>query len=145
MGKVAGLKMGGLHQQSDYRRYYKGQNAENQIRATAHIGYSGRAVRGDFMIDWQDLFQWDRFITPTIIKIFYWLAIVLAVLSGLSGVFAGLASMAINPFAGFVIVLASIAGVLAGVIFARVAAEFILIVFRINEHLGAIRDQGDRR
>jgi hypothetical protein len=97
------------------------------------------------MFDWQDLFQWDRFITPTIIKIFYWLAIVLAVLYGLSGIFSGLATMAINPFGGFVIVLASIAGVLAGVIFARVAAEFVLIVFRINEHLGAIRDQGERR
>jgi hypothetical protein len=31
----------------------------------------------------------------------------------------------------------------AGVIFARIVAEFILIVFRINEHLGAIRNQGD--
>ena len=97
------------------------------------------------MFDWQDLFQWDRFITPTIIKIFYWLAIVLAVLYGLSGIFAGLATMAVNPFGGFVIVLASIAGVLAGIIFARIAAELVLIVFRINEHLGAIRDQGDRR
>ena len=27
------------------------------------------------MFDLQDLFQWDRFITPTIIKTFYWLAI----------------------------------------------------------------------
>jgi hypothetical protein len=97
------------------------------------------------MFDWQDLFQWDRFITPTIIKIFYWLTIVLSVLYGLSGIFTGLAAMAINPFGGFLIVLASIAGVLAGIIFARVAAEFVLIVFRINEHLGAIRDQGDRR
>ena len=97
------------------------------------------------MLDWQDLFQWDRFITPTIIKIFYWLAIVLSVLYGLSGIFTGLVMMAINPISGFVIVLASIAGVLAGIIFARVAAEFVLIVFRINEHLGAIRDQGDRR
>jgi uncharacterized protein DUF4282 len=97
------------------------------------------------MLDWQDLFQWDRFITPTIIKIFYWLTIVLSVLYGLSGIFTGLATMAINPFGGFLIVLASIAGVLAGIIFARVAAEFVLIVFRINEHLGAIRDQGDRR
>ena len=26
--------------------------------------------------------------------------------------------------------------------FSRIVAEFILIVFRINEHLGAIRDQG---
>jgi len=40
------------------------------------------------MFEFRDLFQWDRFITPTI------------------------------------------------------GAEFILIVFRINEHLGAIRDQG---
>lgn len=97
------------------------------------------------MFDFQDLFQWDRFITPTIIKIFYWLAIVLSVLYGLSGIFTGLAAMAINPFGGAIIVLASLAGILVGIIFARIAAEFILIVFRINEHLGAIRDQGDRR
>ena len=97
------------------------------------------------MFNFQDLFQWDRFITPTIIKIFYWLAIVLSVLYGLSGIFTGLAAMAINPFGGVIIVLASLAGILVGIIFARIAAEFILIVFRINEHLGAIRDQGDRR
>jgi hypothetical protein len=36
----------------------------------------------------------------------------------------------------------SIAGVFVGIVFSRIAAEFILIVFRINEHLGAIRDQG---
>lgn len=96
------------------------------------------------MFNFQDLFQWDRFITPTIIKIFYWLAIVLSVLYGLSGIFTGLAAMAINPFGGVVIVLASLAGILVGIIFARIAAEFVLIVFRINEHLGAIRDQGDR-
>jgi hypothetical protein len=52
--------------------------------------------------------------------------------------------MALNPFAGFVLVLASLAGVGVGIVFSRVAAEFILIVFRINEHLGAIRDQGER-
>ena len=30
------------------------------------------------MFDLRDLFQWERFITPSIIKIFYWLAILLA-------------------------------------------------------------------
>ncbi|MEA2911048.1 MAG: hypothetical protein QOJ15_3129, partial [Bradyrhizobium sp.] len=25
------------------------------------------------MFEFRDLFQWDRFITPTIIKTFYWL------------------------------------------------------------------------
>jgi hypothetical protein len=32
--------------------------------------------------------------------------------------------------------------VLIGVIFARIISEFVLIMFRINEHLGAIRQRG---
>ena len=94
------------------------------------------------MFDFQDLFQWDRFITPTIIKTFYWLVIGLIILFGISGIFSGLAAMAISPFGGFILLLSSIASVVVGVVFSRIVAEFILIVFRINEHLGAIRDQG---
>jgi hypothetical protein len=94
------------------------------------------------MLDFKDLFQWDRFITPTIIKTFYWLVIVLVVLSGLSGVFSGLALIAVSPFVGFVTVLSSLMAVVVGVVLARIGTEFVLIVFRINEHLGAIRDQG---
>jgi predicted membrane metal-binding protein len=94
------------------------------------------------MFEFRDLFQWDRFITPTIIKTFYWLIITLVALSGISGIFSGLATMAISPFGGFIQLLFSLAGVVVGIVFSRIAAEFILIVFRINEHLGAIRDQG---
>jgi predicted membrane metal-binding protein len=94
------------------------------------------------MFEFRDLFQWDRFITPTIIKTFYWLVIALIGLFGISGIFSGLAAMAISPFGGFIVLLSSIAGVVVGIVFSRIAAEFILIVFRINEHLGAIRDQG---
>ena len=94
------------------------------------------------MFDLQDLFQWDRFITPTIIKTFYWLVIALICLFGISGIFSGLAAMAISPFGGFIQILSSIAGVIVGIIFSRISAELILIIFRINEHLGAIRDQG---
>ena len=97
------------------------------------------------MFDLQDLFQWDRFITPTIIKTFYWLAIGLIVLFGIVGVLTSLSWMAISPFVGFLLLLASIASVIVGVVFARIAAEFILIVFRINEHLGAIRSQGEHQ
>jgi predicted membrane metal-binding protein len=94
------------------------------------------------MFEFRDLFQWDRFITPTIIKTFYWLVIVLMILFGISGIFSGLAAMAISPFGGFILVLSSLASVIVGIVFSRIAAEFVLIVFRINEHLGAIRDQG---
>jgi hypothetical protein len=94
------------------------------------------------MFDFRDLFQWDRFITPSIIKIFYWLAVGISVLAGLSGIFSGLLLMAVNPFAGIFWILASMIGVLIGVIFARIVAEYVLIMFRINEHLGAIRNRG---
>jgi hypothetical protein len=97
------------------------------------------------MFDFQDLFQWDRFITPTIIKTFYWLVIALICLLGVSGIFSGLAAMAISPFSGFLVLLYSIASVVVGIVFLRIAAEFVLIVFRINEHLGAIRDQDNMR
>jgi len=97
------------------------------------------------MFEFRDLFQWDRFITPGIIKTFYWLVIALIILFGISGILSGLAAMAISPFGGFLVVLSSIAGIIVGIIFSRIAAEFVLIVFRINEHLGAIRDQGEKR
>ena len=38
------------------------------------------------MFDLRDLFQWERFITPSIIKIFYWLAVGMSVLFALSGI-----------------------------------------------------------
>jgi predicted membrane metal-binding protein len=94
------------------------------------------------MFQFQDLFQWDRFITPTIIKSFYWLVIALIILFGISGIFSALTLMAVSPFGGFVLLLSALAGIVAGIIFSRIGAELILIVFRINEHLSAIRDQG---
>ncbi|WP_315813902.1 DUF4282 domain-containing protein [Bradyrhizobium sp. SZCCHNR2028] len=94
------------------------------------------------MLEFRDLFQWDRFITPTIIKTFYWLVVALIILSGIRGIFTGLSEMAISPFGGFLMLLSSLAGIIVGMVFSRIIAEFVLIVFRINEHLGAIREQG---
>jgi hypothetical protein len=94
------------------------------------------------MFDFRDLFQWERFITPSIIKIFYWLAVGMSVLAGLSGVFSGLLQMAVNPFSGVIMMVGSLIGILIGVLAARIVAEFVLITFRINEHLGAIRNRG---
>jgi Domain of unknown function (DUF4282) len=94
------------------------------------------------MFDFRDLFQWDRFITPSIIKVFYWLVVVMVVVSGLSGILAGLGAMIVQPVGGLFLIVISLFGTLVGVIFARIASEFVLITFRINEHLGAIRNRG---
>jgi hypothetical protein len=96
------------------------------------------------MFDFRDLFQWERFITPSIIKIFYWLAVGISALFGLSGIISGLTLMALSPLAGLFWIVASLIGVVIGVIFARIIAEFVLIMFRINEHLGAIRQRGQQ-
>ena len=94
------------------------------------------------MFNFRDLFQWERFITPSIIKVFYWLAVGLSVLLGLSNIFAGVYMLTVNPIGGLIVIVASLIGVLMGILVARIASEFVLITFRINEHLGAIRNRG---
>jgi hypothetical protein len=96
------------------------------------------------MFDIRDLFQWERFITPSIIKIFYWLAVAMAVLAGLQGVLGGLRIVFADPISALFAMIVGILVAFVGIIFARIGAEFILIVFRINEHLGAIRSQGEQ-
>jgi len=95
------------------------------------------------MFSFSDLFQWERFVTPSIIKLFFWLAVGIVVLFGLSGIASAFKLMTVSPGAGILMLLAALLGVCCGVIFARIASEFILIVFRINEHLGALRGRGE--
>jgi hypothetical protein len=94
------------------------------------------------MFDLRDLFQWERFITPSIIKVFYWLAVIITVVSGLASILTGLAELVSQPLAGLLLIVTSLVGMLAGVILVRILSEFVLITFRINEHLGAIRNRG---
>src|SRR5262245_8631557 len=100
--------------------------------------------RRNSMFDFRDLFQWERFITPSIIKIFYWLAVGISTLFGLSGIVSGLTLMALSPLGGLFWIIGSLIGMVIGVIFARIISELVLIMFRINEHLGAIRQRGQQ-
>jgi hypothetical protein len=63
-----------------------------------------------------------------VIKTFYWLVLALIVL-------AGPTSSPASPRWRSV-------GAAVGIVFSRIVAEFILMVFRINEYLGAIGEQG---
>lgn len=95
------------------------------------------------MAGFRELFQWERFITPSIIKLFYGLAIVLTVLVAAWSAIGGVMLMPINPLAGLVTIVASLVGALAAIVFIRIAAEFVLVTFRINEHLSALRERVD--
>ena len=95
------------------------------------------------MFNLRDLFQWERFITPSIIRIFFWLVVILALLAGFSGIVSALTVMRINLLVGAVMAIASIAGALLVIMAARIAAEYVLIMFRINDHLGALRNRAE--
>ena len=66
----------------------------------------------------------------------------ISALFGLSGIISGLAMMAHTALGGVFWIIGSLIGMVIGVIFARIISEFVLIMFRINEHLGAIRQRG---
>jgi hypothetical protein len=93
------------------------------------------------MIDFAELLQWDRFITPSVIRVFYWLSLALTALIGLSLIFTALGMMAINFIAGVFMLIAAMLFILTGIIFVRILCELVMVFFRINEHLGAIRDR----
>jgi hypothetical protein len=95
------------------------------------------------MFSFRDLFQWERFVTPSIIKLFFWLAVAIIILFGLSGIASALQMMPTSAGVGVFMLLGSLLGVTIGILFARIVAEFVLIVFRINEHLGAIRSRDE--
>ena len=95
------------------------------------------------MFSFRDLFQWERFVTPSIIKLFFWLAIAIIILFGLSGIASALQTMAVSAGVGIFMILGTLLGMTMGILFARIVAEFVLMVFRINEHLGAIRQRGE--
>jgi hypothetical protein len=95
------------------------------------------------MLSFRDLFQWERFVTPSVIKLFFWLAVAIILLFGLSGIASAVQMMAVNAGVGVFMLLGSLLGMTIGILSARIVAEFVLIVFRINEHLGAIRNRDE--
>jgi hypothetical protein len=94
------------------------------------------------MIDFAEFLQWDRLITQSIIKIFYFLSVIVAVLLGLTGVFNALLAMSANVLVGFMMLLSSVAGTAVAIIVARIVAELVLVIFRMNDNLEAIRGRG---
>ncbi|MFV8834327.1 DUF4282 domain-containing protein [Aquisalimonas sp.] len=94
----------------------------------------------------KDFFFFDRMIAPILIKILFWLGLVVIVLSGLAIMFSGgmmggagmhqQSGMTFGSFLGglFYIVFAGL--------FLRVFCEFWIVLFSINDRLREIRDNG---
>ena len=95
------------------------------------------------MIDVRDLFQWERFITPSIIRTFYAFSVMLILLAGLAGIAASLQMMQYSVLAGGLMIVVSLMAAFAAILGVRIGCEFVLVMFRMNEHLGALRSRAE--
>jgi len=91
------------------------------------------------MVDFREIFQWNRFITPIAAPLFFWIATFAAAVVGLLGFTAGVVLISVSPLVAIIVVVFSITIACLGVISARLVAEFVLISFRTNDHIHAIR------
>jgi len=75
-------------------------------------------------------------ITPVIIQTLFWVGTGIAVIAGLIGVGSGLSS----SYGGGSQVLAGLLILVLGPVFVRIYCELLILLFRMYETLGQIRD-----
>ena len=92
------------------------------------------------MIDIRDMFQWYKFVAPAIVRPFFWVATVAAVVSGLIGFTGGVVLLPDYPVIAVILVAFSFAVTSLGIMAARLIAELVLISFHTHGHINAIRD-----
>lgn len=88
-------------------------------------------------MNFQDMTTFDKFLTPSLIKIVYWIGIVAIVLASLGTIFTAFSFMG----GGIKQVFGGIVMLVVGIIFWRVACEGIMLSFRVYARLTEIRDR----
>lgn len=78
----------------------------------------------------RDFFFFDRMLTPKVITVIYWIFVAAIVIGGIGTMFA-------QSF------IAGLLGMLVALVFARIWCELLIVVFKMNDALQAIRDQGN--
>lgn len=80
----------------------------------------------------RDLFFFDKFIIPKVITFMYWLML-------LGAIVAGVGSMYTQGF------FAGLVALVAGVIGVRIWCEVMMVFFKMNDHLAAMRKQAEQQ
>jgi hypothetical protein len=93
----------------------------------------------------QDFLTFDRYLTPSIIRVFYLLQVALIAFFGLINILAAFVAMAYSLLTGIAWLLCALIGTAAGLVTARVVTELIMILFQNNEHLAALRSRVEGR
>lgn len=83
----------------------------------------------------KSLLFFNTMLTPKIVTFVYWLLLIAAVISGIGQMFSGYYGL---TFSSFFMGLLLIIG---GAIGARIWCELMIVIFKINENLQAIKEQ----
>ena len=89
--------------------------------------------------------NFDSMITPTIIKILFWIGVGLSGLFGIITFFSGLAVMFTESgFTGFLMVIFSLIIIAVGILVSRIYCELLIVVFKMHESLTQINEKLDK-
>ena len=86
--------------------------------------------------------NFNKLMGQGLVKIVYYLGLVLIVLGVLFGVLGGLGALAIDFGLGLGTVLGSLIGGIVGICFLRFACELYIAIFKMSDDLSAIRANG---
>jgi hypothetical protein len=78
------------------------------------------------------MLRFDEMITPKIITLVYWLALVGAVIGGVGTMFTGWGGFTISKL------LLGLAVMLGGALSARISCELLIVLFKIHENIHAL-------
>jgi hypothetical protein len=92
-------------------------------------------------MNWKSFLNFEKMVTPLILKALFWLGVGASVLSGLAVLFSGLAS-AFNR-GGFGAALGGLIGgplvIILGILSTRIYTELLILAFQINDSLTDIK------
>lgn len=88
------------------------------------------------------LLNFDTFIFPRIVKLVYALGLLLVALGMGAGFFAGIAGMETTFATGAFLLVVTVIGGIVSAFAWRLVIELWLVMFSINDHLKAVREQG---
>jgi hypothetical protein len=88
------------------------------------------------------LFSFDKLITPSIIKVLFYIGVAIVALSALGILIAGFNQPAYSPIPGFLYLFPAAIVLVVGIVGVRVASEMTLVIFMIRDELAWQRVNG---
>ncbi len=80
-----------------------------------------------------DFLRFETMITPVVIQVIFWIAVVIAIIAGI-----------VQMINGGWAVLTGLLTIILGPLIARIYCELVIVFFRINDHLRAIQHNTQR-